>query len=93
MELIRRGYRVYVGRQETSEVDFVAEKINGIGKLYIQVCMNFSHPETREREFAPLRLIKDHFPKMVVTLDRYWQTEDAGVLGVHLRDFLTRKDW
>jgi predicted AAA+ superfamily ATPase len=93
MELVRRSYRVYVGRQDTREVDFVAEKTNGTGKLYIQVCFNFSNPETREREFAPLRAIKDHFPKMVVTLDRYWQTEDEGVVGVHLRDFLIRKDW
>jgi predicted AAA+ superfamily ATPase len=93
MELIRRGYRVYVGKQDAQEVDFVAEKTNGTGKLYVQVCLNFSNPETKEREFAPLRAIKDHFPKLVVTLDHYWQTEDSGVLGVHLRDFLLRRDW
>jgi predicted AAA+ superfamily ATPase len=92
MELVRRGYRVYVGRQENAEIDFVAEKVNAAAKLYLQVCLDFSNPETREREFAPLRAIKDHFPKMVVTLDRYWQVEDMGVRGVHLRDFLTRKE-
>jgi predicted AAA+ superfamily ATPase len=53
MELVRRGYRVYVGKQDTKEIDFVAEKINGIGRLYVQVCLSFSHPETKEREFAP----------------------------------------
>ncbi|GHV85837.1 ATPase [Spirochaetia bacterium] len=93
MELIRRGYHVYVGKQDQKEVDFVAEKANGTGMLYIQVCLSFSNPETREREFAPLLAIKDHWPKMVVTLDKYWQTEEQGVLGVHLRDFLLRKDW
>ncbi|GHV93811.1 ATPase [Spirochaetia bacterium] len=92
MELVRRGYRVYVGKLETKEVDFVAEKINGTGTLYIQVCLNFSNPETKEREFSPLRAIKDHWPKMVITLDKYWQTEEQGVMGIHLKDFLLRGD-
>jgi predicted AAA+ superfamily ATPase len=92
LELVRRGYRVYVGKQETKEIDFVAEKINGTGKLYIQVCLNFSNPETREREFAPLRTVKDHWPKLVVTLDPFWQAEDQGVLGMHLKDFLLRQE-
>jgi predicted AAA+ superfamily ATPase len=91
LELLRRGYRVYVGKQDTREIDFVAEKIKGPGKLYIQVCLNFSSPETREREFAPLRDIKDHWPKLVVTLDPFWQAEDQGVLGIHLKDFLLKK--
>jgi predicted AAA+ superfamily ATPase len=102
MELVRRGYRVYVGKvpvkpesntnprfaQDAKEVDFVAEKINGTGTLYIQVCLNFSNPETKEREFSALRAIKDHWPKMVVTLDKYWQAEEQGVRGIHLKDFL-----
>jgi predicted AAA+ superfamily ATPase len=92
LELVRRGYRVYVGKQETQEIDFVAEKINGSGKLYIQICVNFSNPETREREFAPLRAVKDHWPKMVVTLDPFWRAEDQGVLGIHLKDFLLRQE-
>jgi predicted AAA+ superfamily ATPase len=90
MDLIRRGYQVYVGKQDSKEIDFVAEKSKRL--LYIQVCLNFSHPETKEREFAPLRAIKDHWPKMVVTLDKYWQTAEDGVVGIHLRDFLLRKD-
>jgi predicted AAA+ superfamily ATPase len=49
MELMRRGYRVYVGKQDTKEIDFVAEKINGIGKLYVQVCFSFTSPEFKER--------------------------------------------
>jgi predicted AAA+ superfamily ATPase len=81
LELIRRGFRVYVGKQDAKEIDFVAEKINGTGKLYIQVCVNFSNPETREREFSPLQTIKDHWPKMVVTLDPFWRVEEQGVLG------------
>jgi predicted AAA+ superfamily ATPase len=93
LELVRRGYRVSVGKQEEREIDFVAEKTDGAGKLYIQVCLNFSSPETREREFAPLRAIKDHWPKLVITLDPFWQAEDQGVRGIHLKDFLLKPEF
>lgn len=89
MELIRRSYRVYVGKLDTREVDFVAEKINGPGRLYVQVTLSYAKAETREREFSPLKAIKDHWPKMVVSLDK-WQTEEQGVTGIHLKDFLLK---
>ena len=88
MELIRRGYRVCVGKDRVEkEIDFIAEK-KGSGKLYVQVCMEFSNRETYRREFSPLLAIKDSYPKYVVTLDKYWQADENGVKGIHLKDFL-----
>lgn len=90
MELARRGYSVYVGKiAGDKEIDFVAEK-NGAGKVYVQVCLEFSNKETYNREFSPLVAIKDSYPKYVVTLDKYWQADENGVKGIHLTDFLLR---
>jgi predicted AAA+ superfamily ATPase len=91
MELIRRGYNVHVGKFDTREVDLVAEKTDG-QKLYVQVCLEFSTDEVYKREFAPLKEIKDNFPKYVVSMDRYAERNDEGVVGIHLRDFLLKDD-
>ena len=87
MELVRRGYNVYVGKFDTREIDFVAEKTDGQG-IYVQVCLEFSTDEVYKREFGPLKEIKDNFPKYVVSMDRYAEHNDGGVVGIHLRDFL-----
>ena len=68
----------------------MAERINGGEKLYIQVCTEFGSKETMDREFTPLIEIKDHYPKYVVTLDKYWKEDRLGVTGVHLKDFLLK---
>ena len=92
MELTRRGYNVYAGKMDRDrEVDFVAEK-DGIGKIYVQACMEFSSKETYLREFTPLTAIKDSYPKYVVTMDKFWQADENGVKGIHLRDFLLKKN-
>lgn len=92
MELLRKGYTVYVGKTEGErEVDFVAEK-DGRDKIYIQVCLNFSSEATYKREFFPLLAIKDSYPKYVVTMDQFWQADENGVKGIHLRDFLLKQD-
>ncbi|MDR0334560.1 MAG: ATP-binding protein [Methanomassiliicoccaceae archaeon] len=91
MELVRRGYSVYVGKLGTREIDFVAERTDG-RKIYVQVCLEFSADGVYEREFAPLKEIKDNFPKYVVSMDRYAERNDGGVIGVHLKDFLQRDD-
>jgi hypothetical protein len=93
MDLLRRGYNVYVGKTDgEKEVDFAAEKDGG-GKVYIQVCMEFSgNKETYNREFSPLVAIKDSYPKYVVTMDKFWQADENGVKGIHLKDFLLRKE-
>jgi len=90
MELVRRGYNVYVGKMNDKEIDFVAEEQDGTRKIYIQVCYEFSSEETYKREFAPLKEIKDNYHKYVVTLDKNWRADDGGVMGIHLRDFLLK---
>jgi predicted AAA+ superfamily ATPase len=91
MELVRRGYKVYVGKFDAREVDFVAERTDG-RMIYVQVCLEFSTDEVFNREFAPLKEIKDNFPKYVVSMDRYAERNDNGVVGIHLRDFLLKED-
>jgi predicted AAA+ superfamily ATPase len=87
MELVRRGYRVFVGKLNDKEIDFIAE--NGGGrKMYIQVCMTFAVPDVRQREFVPLLAVRDSYPKYVVSLDPFAQTDECGVQGIHLADFL-----
>lgn len=64
-ELRRRGYEVYIGKNATKEIDFVAVRRDE--KVYVQVCRNL--PEESDREVANLLEIRDHYPKYVVTLD------------------------
>jgi predicted AAA+ superfamily ATPase len=92
MELKKRGYEVYVGTTNKGrEVDFIAN--NKGEKVYVQVCMTMMNSEsTREREFAPLLAIKDHYPKYVVTLDDYPYVSTDGVKGINLIDFLLKTD-
>ncbi|MDR0508321.1 MAG: ATP-binding protein, partial [Candidatus Methanoplasma sp.] len=92
-ELIRRDYKVYVGKIGTKEIDFVAEKANGSEKVYVQVCTELGSKETLEREFSPLMQIDDHYPKYVVTLDRYWEENKNGVRGIHLKEFLLKENF
>ena len=67
LELIRRDYRVYIGKVAETEIDFVAEKPNE--KLYIQVTESMLSPETRKRELRPLRMIRDNYEKIVLSMD------------------------
>lgn len=83
-ELKRRGYEVHIGKNADKEIDFVATQRDE--KLYIQVCREL--PKESDRELANLMEIKDHFPKMVVTLDDYARGNVNGIKIVHLADFL-----
>lgn len=83
-ELKRRGYEVYIGKNENKEIDFVA--INKADRLYIQVCRQL--PKESDREIANLMEIKDHYPKFVVTLDDYASGNINGIQIAHLADFL-----
>lgn len=88
-ELRRRGYEVYIGKNETKEIDFVA--VQRDERIYVQVCRNL--PEKSDREVANLLGIKDHYPKYVVTLDELAAGNINGVRIVHLVDFLLRKEY
>ena len=83
-ELRRRGYDVYIGKNETKEIDFVAVRRDE--RIYVQVCRNL--PEDSDRELANLLELKDHYPKYVVTLDDLAGGNVNGVKIVHMADFL-----
>jgi predicted AAA+ superfamily ATPase len=85
-ELIRRDYRVFIGKIGNQEVDFVAEK--GNKKVYVQVAYKLELEKTIEREFAPLLAIRDSYPKYVVTMDSNFQDSIEGIQHIGLLDFL-----
>lgn len=91
MELVRRGFYVYVGKINGKEIDFVAEERDGEQKIYVQVCLEFTDKSTYEREFASLKEIKDHYPKYVVNTDRRTSDFiDDGIVAISLDKFLLK---
>ena len=86
LELIRRDYRVYIGKVGETEIDFVAEKPND--KLYIQVTESMQSPETRDRELKPLRMIPDNYEKIVLSMDRNYINSYDGIKSLNLIDWL-----
>ena len=88
-ELRRKGYEVYIGKNEAKEIDFVAVRRDE--RIYVQVCRNL--PEASEREVANLLDIRDHYPKYVVTLDELAAGNINGVKIVHLADFLLSENY
>ena len=88
-ELLRRGYAVYIGKNETREIDFVAVRRDE--RIYIQVCRRL--PEESDRELENLLEIRDHYPKYVVTLDEMAAGNVNGVKIVHLADFLLTQEY
>lgn len=86
LELIRRDYRVYIGKVGDTEIDFVAEKPND--KIYIQVTESMQSPETRERELRPLRMIPDNYEKIVLSMDRNYISSYDGIKSLYLVDWL-----
>ncbi|MCI4444456.1 MAG: ATP-binding protein [Candidatus Aminicenantes bacterium] len=88
-ELRSRGYNVYIGVFDNREVDFVVEK--GPEKLYIQVCYLLADEATKNREFGNLLKIKDNYPKMVISMDKFYPEEYNGIKHKYLIDFLLEK--
>lgn len=85
-ELLRRGYDVAIGKIDNQEVDFIAAKAEE--KKYIQVTENMNAPETRERELAPLRKIRDNYEKLVIALDCDLPQTQDGIKIIKVLDFL-----
>ena len=86
LELLRRGYDVYVGKINSFEVDFVAQ--NSKGTSYYQVALSVRDEKTLERELRPLMAIRDHYPKMILTLDDDPEAQYDGIWRINARDWL-----
>ena len=86
LELLRRGYDVYVGKIDTFEVDFVAQ--NRKGTAYFQVALTARDEKTLERELRPLQAIRDHYPKVLLTMDEDPEAQYDGIRRLNARDWL-----
>jgi predicted AAA+ superfamily ATPase len=89
LELLRRGYKVYIGKVDDKEVDFVAEGLDGTE--YFQVSETVRGKETLTRELAPFELIRDHNPKFLLTRDYEPKTSHNGIKQINVLDWLINK--
>lgn len=85
-ELLRKGYDVAIGKIDDKEIDFIA--VNAERKIYIQVTESMNDPVTREREFAPLRKVKDNYEKIIIANEVLNTATQDGIRIVKLIDFL-----
>lgn len=85
LELLRRNFKVFIGKKDESEIDFIAER-NGV-KIYVQVAYLLASEETVRREFSVYDSIKDNFPKYVVSMDEFDFSRN-GIIHRNIRDFL-----
>lgn len=86
LELLRRGYDVYVGKVEELEVDFVAMEQKKL--IYYQVAASVRDEQTLRRELAPLQKITDHYPKIILTLDEDPDADYEGIRRINALDWL-----
>ena len=89
-ELLRRGFKVNVGKNGDAEVDFVAQK-QGVLHYY-QVTADMTNEDTFDREIRPLQSIKDNYEKMILTMDHMTPGDYEGIKVVHLLDWLLEKN-
>ena len=86
LELLARGFTVSIGKIGDKEIDFIAERQGE--KIYVQVALRITEKKTMEREFGNLLVLKDNYPKYVITLDEYSGASFEGIKHVPLRQFL-----
>lgn len=89
LELLRRGYEVYVGKYNDFEIDFVAKK-DGLTEYY-QVALSVREQSTLERELRPFRLIKDNYPKFLITLDNSNDIDHDGIMQIYAVKWLAER--
>lgn len=85
-ELLSRGYNVNIGKLPDSEIDFMAEKNKE--RIYIQVCTTLKDEKTSRREYKSLQSVPDHYTKLVLSLDRGFDTSLKGIRWKNITDFL-----
>ncbi len=88
MEMLVRGFSVYVGKQGPSQIDFMAVK--GEDRTYLNCCASVEEKEAVKREFGPLTRIRDNYFKMVLTMDRETRINKGGIINYPLPDFLAQ---
>ena len=86
LELLRRGNKVFVGKVDHFEVDFVAQNSKGIE--YYQVALTVRDEKTLQRELRPLQAIRDHYPKVILTMDEDPEIQYDGIRRINARDWL-----
>lgn len=91
MELVRRGYEVYVGKLDNTEVDFVATRKEE--KIYIQITERIEKEETERREYGNLLSISDNYPKYVLRTDEFERGNYEGIKTMHIADFLLSQEY
>lgn len=89
-ELLRRGYKVAVGKYQNTEVDFVVEKQGAF--TYIQVTAEMTTKDTFDREMKPLYAIRDNYEKIVLTLDKLTLGNYEGIRVIHVLDWLLKAE-
>ena len=85
LELLRRNFKVFVGKKGDTEIDFIAEKQGK--KIYVQVAYLLASEETVKREFSVFNSVKDSFPKYVVSMDDFDFSQN-GIIHKNIKDFL-----
>lgn len=91
LELRARGYKVNVGKWNTTEIDFVASKAEQ--KIYIQVTYEINSMETEQREYERLLAIKDNYPKYVIRMDEFAGGNHKGIKTLNIADFLLSDEY
>lgn len=86
LELLRRGFEVFIGKVDQYEVDFIA--VSQSETIYYQVALTVRNQETLDRELRALRAVPDHFPKIIITLDEDMERNYDGIRVINAIDFL-----
>ncbi|GHU70703.1 ATPase [Clostridia bacterium] len=91
LELLRRGYEVYIGQLADGEIDFVATR--GGDKLYVQVTQEIKSDKTEQREYDRLLNVRDNYPKYVLRTDEFAGGNHEGIKSMHVADFLLSDEY